>query len=162
MPNVDDLYPSVWLRHGDLVEGDWTLTIKAIETAKLTNRRTNAEETQIVLLFEETELKLGLGKGNAIALRNIFGSAETEDWLYKKIVIGWAKTNAGVEYVQVREKPTEAANRKQKPKAAAPQPPRPTAPPAKKTAPAMTQEEVDAADDIPFSDDGEAWAPGRE
>ena len=162
MPNVDDLSPSVWLRHSDLVEGDWTLTIRAIETAKLTNRKTNMEETQIVLLFDETELKLGLGKGNAIALRNIFGSADTDDWYGKKIVIGWAKTSAGVEYVQVREKPTEAANRKAKPKPTTPAAGKPAPQPARKTAPAMTQEEVDAIDDIPFDGDGEAWAPGRE
>lgn len=150
MPSVDDLYPEVWIKHDAVAEGDWTLTIKSDDITKFTNSKTGKDEQQIVLYFEETDLKLGVGKGNALALKKVFNSPNSEDWIGRKIVIGWAKTSAGIEYVQVREKPTEAANRKPRGPAA------PTRDGTRSTArqpQPMTQAEVDGDDegsDIPF------------
>jgi hypothetical protein len=148
MPSVNDLYPDEWLKAHHLQDGDQTLTIKADGSTTFTDKKTGKDRPQIVLYFRETELKLGLNGGNARALADVFEDDNSTAWIGKRIVVGCAKANTGVEYVQVREGPTKAANRA-KPVGRFPNQ-------VGKPAPAVTQAEADGDDigdidaDIPF------------
>lgn len=146
MPRVDDMYPDEWLKAHHLMDGDQTLTIKGDGETTFKDQKTGREKAQIVLYFHETELKLGLNGGNAKSLALVFEDYDSSAWIGKKIVVGCAKANTGVEYVQVREGPTKAANRAKpmrQPIARGAEPNR------VKVAP-VTQEEVDDGEDLPF------------
>jgi hypothetical protein len=135
---ISEMYPSEWLKFSSLIEGDRTLTIAAISETVFKDQKTGKDKPQTVLHFEETEQKFGLGIGNANTLALTFGD-EPDDWIGSRIVVGCATTNNGTDYVQVRQKPTQAANRKPVARPAAP---------SRQTAPPVTQAEVD--EDIPF------------
>jgi hypothetical protein len=142
MPRVSEMYPSEWLKFAALTEGDQTLTIEKVSETVFEDQKTGKRKPQIVLHFREIDQKLSLGVGNANTLAQTFGD-DTDDWVGKRIVVGCATANNGTDYVQVREKPTQAANRKPVARPAAPHPSRQTAPP-------VTQAEVDEDISIPF------------
>lgn len=147
------MYPSEWLKFDVLVDGDQTLTIASLSETTFKDQKTGAEKDQIVLHFTETELKLGLGIGNARTLAKLFGD-DPDEWAGKKIVVGCATANNGTDYVQVREKPTQSANRARKtPSKPVDALPGAMAMRASSKVEPVTQAELDAAsedDDIPF------------
>jgi hypothetical protein len=161
MPSVNDMYPDEWLKARHLVDGDETYTIVKDGETTFKDQKTGKDVHQIVLYFEETDLKLGLNKGNAATLAEVLDSGQSEDWIGKKVVVGCATSNSGIDYVQVRKHPTKASNRA---RAGAARRPLGTPEKAVAAAPArvrnepVTQAEIDAAvadtgdddADIPF------------
>jgi hypothetical protein len=146
------MYPSEWLKFDWLIDGDQTLTITKIDQTVFKDMKTGEEKPQIVLFFTETKLKLGLGAGNARTLAKVFGD-DSDDWIGKKIMVGCATANNGTDYVQVREKPTIAANRAKKAPAfpgASDRNPGALGTRSSKPAEPVTQEEADEGDEIPF------------
>ncbi len=152
MPRVSELYPSEWLKFNALVDGDQTITIVSTDQTVFTDQKTGKPKPQIVLHFEETELKLGLGVGNANTLAKLWGD-DSDDWIGKRIVVGCATANNGTDYVQVREKPTAAANRAKRAPAAPAVPGalgRLTGKPAEPVTRAEADEIALDGEDIPF------------
>jgi hypothetical protein len=83
--NVNDTYPSKWLRAADLQDQEKTLTISDC-SAEYFGQGDDAKE-QIVVHFADDNIKpLGLNKTNAQTIADVFGP-ETDDWIGEQIVI---------------------------------------------------------------------------
>ena len=78
--NVNDLYPSKWIKSDDLSEGDLHLTITDLTMQVLGME----DEEQPVLWFDESERGLPLNKTNANAIAQLHGP-EIEQWTGKRI-----------------------------------------------------------------------------
>ena len=132
----------------DTEEEHAVFTIKSTGTAEYSDGK-----KQILLRFRETYLELGLNKGNSVALAELFDSTESDDWIGKRVALHTEQVRNSMapggfsQAIRVSVKQTAKANR---PK------------PAGKPAPAMTQEEVDEGDDIPFDGESDVWPKGRQ
>jgi hypothetical protein len=77
MPNINDVFPSKFLKAHDLQGRAWTLTIARVEFEVMGRTR----ETLPVVYFRGRPKGLKLNKTNAMAITAIAGSALTEDWI---------------------------------------------------------------------------------
>lgn len=77
MPNVNDIFPSKYLKAHDLQGRAWTLTIVRVEFEVMGRTR----ETLPVVYFKSKAKGLKLNKTNATAITQAAGSALTEDWV---------------------------------------------------------------------------------
>ena len=147
MPNVNDVYPSKWLRAGDLRGRSHQLTIQDVDTGIV--GQGNDAKTQLILMFQGDWKPLGLNKTNAGAISQLYGD-ETDDWIGQAVVLfptqvdfNGQRTDAIRVDVKGTQRVIQAAMKAAKP--------------GKKTAQPVTQAEVDAAmaadddADIPFS-----------
>lgn len=82
--NVFDAYPSKYLKHSDLAEGDVKAVIRAVEVEEM--GQGEDREVKPVLYFEGADKGLVLNKTNATTLAEMF-SPETEDWLGKEVTL---------------------------------------------------------------------------
>lgn len=105
---LDELYPSRWIKSDDLAEGDLDLTIRELTIEQIGLE----QENQPILWFNETEKGLPLNVTNARAIGELHGS-ETNLWagsritLYRTEVEFQGKTTFGV---RVRLTAPEAAS----------------------------------------------------
>lgn len=142
--HIDDIYPSKWLRANDLRGQSHTVRIKDVEQG------TVGEKDQLIVSFYDGWKPLGLNKTNASAIAAIYGP-DTDEWLEQDVVLFPTRVDFQgkmVDAIRVDDKQTmqivqsriKAASKAAKP--------------SKKTAPPMTQAEVDreagSDDDIPF------------
>ena len=74
MPNVNDLYPSKWLKAEDLKHCQVPVVIDHVEVENM------GDETKPVVYFRGKEKGLVCNKTNALAIADIAGSGNTEDW----------------------------------------------------------------------------------
>ena len=81
--NVSSLYPSKYLKSGDLEE-DMRLTIKSLTQENL--GQGDEQEVKPVLYFQEIEKGMVLNKTNCDTISNLYGP-ETDDWTGKRITI---------------------------------------------------------------------------
>lgn len=164
MPNTDEMYPDKFMKAKHLEEmaenpdqENWPFKIRSTGIAEYQDGK-----KQLMLGFYGTHLELGLNKGNATALADIFNSVESDDWVGKTVVlkIEIVKNNfvpAGKgPAIRINEKQTRAANR---PKQVAKQVPSEGALAARagKATEPITQADVDKfedmdgdGDDLPF------------
>lgn len=157
MPSVNDLYPDKYMKAHHLEEMDpeaehYTFTIRGSGITTYTDGK-----KQISLVFNETNLELGLNKGNATMCEELFNSDDSDDWVGKKLVLhvevvknNFAPTGVGPA-IRVSQKQTKLAN---KPKPAVITNPGALGkkqpldhPHAKKATEPMTQAEVDEIDE---------------
>ncbi len=87
MPRVSDMYPDKFMKAHHLEEMDpdsehYIFTIR--DTGETVF---NDGKKQIVLMFAETHLELGLNKGNAAMCQALFESDDSDDWLGKKLAL---------------------------------------------------------------------------
>jgi hypothetical protein len=80
--NFDDLYPSRFLKAGNLPNGKANYTIKAVAREQLEVE--NGIEEKVVMTFEETAMQLVLAKVNAVCIRAMFGS-DVQQWIGKRV-----------------------------------------------------------------------------
>lgn len=80
--NINNAFPSKWLKSGDLEDGDLTLTIKSVEQEEV-GQGEDAEQKPIVH-FQEVEKGMVLNKTNANTISSLYGP-ETDGWVGKKI-----------------------------------------------------------------------------
>lgn len=76
MPNMNDIFPSKFLKAHDLRARPWTLTIARVEFEQMGRTR----ETLPVVYFRGKAKGLKLNKTNAVAIAAAAGSAQTEAW----------------------------------------------------------------------------------
>lgn len=127
-----DVFPSNYLRAGDLNGAEPTVTIKAVELEKI------GTDMKLVLYFEGKEKGVVLNKTNFSSIVDITGEEDTDDWAGHQIKLITAK----VEY-QGKRVP---AIRIERPAKVAKQRPAPPPPPPSTGHPA----DAPAEDDIPF------------
>lgn len=139
---VDDIYPSKWFRAADLKGQANQVTIRDVDCGEV------GEKQQIILIFNGEWKPLGLNKTNAQAIADLYGS-DTDDWIGASLVLFPTRVDFQGKMVDAVRVDTRATQRLlqeevKKSKAAS------QTKPAKNQKPArpLTQEEVDAEEDI--------------
>jgi hypothetical protein len=79
MPNINDVYPSKFLKAYDLKGSSPTVTIARVDVEQL-RKRTGGTDTKAVLYFRGKEKGLLLNKTMALSVTAIAGSPLTERW----------------------------------------------------------------------------------
>jgi hypothetical protein len=121
MPNIGDMFPSRYLKCGDLDGREVTVTIEAVKIENVGQTK----EAKPVLFFKGASKGMVLNRTNSKRIETIAGSSDTDDWTGKRIVLYPTETEfAGevVECIRVRAisqpskpaKPTKAAAKPQK------------------------------------------------
>lgn len=82
--NIQNAFPSKWLKSGDVEEGDLILTIREVVMEDIGSGE--QQERKPVLYFEETEKGMVLNKTNADTISRLH-TPETDNWIGKKISI---------------------------------------------------------------------------
>ena len=76
MPNINDAFPSNYLKASDLQGGQPVVTIDRVEFEAVGRDK----EMKPILYFQGKEKGLVLNKTNAKNVANLVGSFQTEDW----------------------------------------------------------------------------------
>lgn len=138
MPNINDAFPSNYLKASDLQGRELVVTILKV-TFEAVGRE---KEMKAVIYFEGKQKGIVLNKTNAKKIIEITGSAITEEWGGCQIKIYPTETEFGGETVDcIRVKPVGKPAMRMTP---TPKPPPVTAPPAEPEPPPLY------SDDIPF------------
>ena len=82
--NINNAFPSKWLKSGDVEEGDLTLTIKSVSLEEVGSGE-QAEQKPIIY-FNETDKGMVLNKTNADTISRLY-TRETDAWIGKPITI---------------------------------------------------------------------------
>ena len=98
MPNINDQFPSKYLRASDFDEEGAIVTIAAVRQETLKNRE-GREEQKPILFFREHEQGLVLNKTNAKKLSALFKSEDTDDWVDQPVRIYATETQFGTDTV---------------------------------------------------------------
>lgn len=86
MPNINDAFPSSYLKAADLKGKPVALTIKEVKLQDV------GDDRKLVVYFKGTEKSLVLNKTNANSIAVVTGSEDTDDWTGKKITLYPMKT----------------------------------------------------------------------
>lgn len=139
MPNINDAFPSNYLKASDLGGRQVMVTIDHVSFEPVGRQK----EIKAVVYFKGKEKGLILNKTNATKITQLVGSSETDDWDGARIALYPTETEFAGETTEcIRIKPAPMAGAPRAVPAAAPPPP-PPPPPSIDTAP-LTD------DDIPF------------
>lgn len=96
--NIDNAFPSNYLKASDIGDAQPTVTIKDVVMEKL------GEDTRPVLYFSGKEKGVVLNKTNATNIREAYGP-DTEEWTGKKVVLftAWVDFQGrSVEAIRIR------------------------------------------------------------
>lgn len=83
--NINEAFPSKYLKASDIPEEGQTVIISAIEEEEVGRDK----EMRPVLYFEGEEKGIVLNKTNATNISKLYGY-ETDDWVGKKVLLGTA------------------------------------------------------------------------
>ena len=83
MPNIHDLFPSKYIKAEDLKGKKLKVTIEGYESVKIGKDK----EEQTVLYLKGQKKQFVLNKTNALAIEEVLGTGEVEEWEHKKIVL---------------------------------------------------------------------------
>lgn len=125
--NINEAFPSNYIKASDLQGGSPTVTMSHVTTEKM------GDDHKLVLYFQGKEKGFVLNKTNANNIASLYGE-ETDDWHGKKVtlVVAWVDFQGkSVEAIRVR--PPAAGSGKAAPKQEAP-----------------AREMADMDDEIPF------------
>lgn len=78
MPNVDDMFPSKYLKADDLKGRRVLVTIETVSTETMGQGKDARDK--LVLYFKGKDKGMAVNKTNALLLSDIFSSKNTEDW----------------------------------------------------------------------------------
>ena len=79
--NIDQIYPSKYLKESDLRGRDATVTIRSVEITKI------GEEKKPVAFFEGKEKGLVLNKTLLNVIAKVVDSKDTDNWIGKRITL---------------------------------------------------------------------------
>lgn len=82
MPNIDQMFPSKYIKAGDCEEADLQLTIAAVKQESI--GQGDEAETKFVVYFDEHDKGLVLNKTNASTIAELHGR-NTDQWIGKRI-----------------------------------------------------------------------------
>lgn len=119
MPNINDVFPSKYLKASDLGGAERVVTISKVDFEPVGPDR----EMKAVIYFNGKQKGMVVNKTNANAVASISGSALTEDWAGTQVALYPTEASfAGNTYEVVRIKRPKAAPPKPAPVAARPAP----------------------------------------
>ena len=78
--NINEMYPSEYIKAADLKGRDWPLTISHVTTEKL------GDDTKPVLYFQQGRKGLALNKTNSMTIASYYGP-ETDGWIGKQVIL---------------------------------------------------------------------------
>lgn len=111
MPHIDSVFPSNYLKAGDLNGAAPVVTIDRLEVEPIGRNK----EMKPVLYFEGKEKGLVLNKTNATKIAQLTGSKDTDEWAGCRIRIYATETEFGGETVEcIRIKPAGGEQRQQR------------------------------------------------
>jgi len=151
MPKMNQMFPSPFLSAADLNDQEMAFTIS--DVAQETVGKGDDAEVKWVVYFSEADKGLVLNKTNATSITACLGD-DTDEWMSRKVVLYPTQVQFSgkmVDAIRVKEKATKVANK------ATPKPE-----PTRKTAPPVTQQEVDEDIEIPFDGKSDVWPKGRQ
>lgn len=82
--NIQNAFPSKWLKSGDVEDGDLTFTIDRVVMEDI--GQGDNQETKPVIYFRETDKGMVLNKTNADTISRLH-TPETDNWIGKQISI---------------------------------------------------------------------------
>ena len=112
--NLNDAFPSKYLKTEDLKGRDVLVTIESVEQVTLPQ----GQGRKLVATFRGKEKGWIVNKTNANTIANVLGSTDTDDWIGKQITLYPSETEfqgQPVECVRVRRKKAPAAQEWQEP-----------------------------------------------
>ena len=80
MPNMQDYFPSTWLKSEDL-DGPTIVTIKQVYEERFPGKRGEADQLKPVLRFQEREKDMVLNRTNFQTLVEITGKSDSDHWV---------------------------------------------------------------------------------
>lgn len=83
--NINNAFPSKYLKSGDITDGDMVLTISHVEMENV--GQGDDAEIKPIVYFEETEKGFVLNKTNAATIAKVVGTPETDGWAGKQIAL---------------------------------------------------------------------------
>jgi hypothetical protein len=89
--NVNDIFPSRFLKAHDLAGKPYTLTIKAVTLEDLGHGA--EKETKLAIAFEKATKMMLLNRTNAMIIASLYGP-ETDQWLGKAVTVYSARVKA--------------------------------------------------------------------
>ena len=153
MANINDMYPSKYIKASDLKGNEWPLVIDRIE-----NEEINEGKFKPVLYFRKAAKGLVMNRTNAMTIASYYGP-ETEGWFGKEVILYPVKVpfqNQMTDAIRIRALPQRAIAQRTSPQ-------RPVNPaeavgfedqsenPAPRRGPAAAGKTSIADDDIPFA-----------
>ena len=84
MPNINDLYPSKYLKASDLQGREFHLTITMIQVETLGTG--DRAQSKPVVYFQGAQKGMALNRSNADEIANVYG-LNTDTWIGKKITL---------------------------------------------------------------------------
>ena len=81
MPNINDAFPSKYLKAADLKGKSVALTVTKVASENI------GDDLKLVVFFKGTDKGLVLNKTNANSIAAVTGSGDTDDWTGKKITL---------------------------------------------------------------------------
>jgi len=85
--DIDEVFPSKYLRGSDLAGHAVTVTIDHVVLEQFYDQEIKGEVKKPVLYFEGKQKGLILGKSLAFAIAEVLHSKNTDDWKAKEIVL---------------------------------------------------------------------------
>lgn len=114
MPNIDNVFPSNYLKASDLGDASPAVTIDRVEIEAIGRNK----EMKPVIYFQGKEKGLVLNKTNAKKIADLTGSKDTDDWSGCRIRIYATETEFGgetVECIRIKAAGTEKVKPKPQP-----------------------------------------------
>lgn len=143
MPNINEAFPSKFLKASDLKGAEPIVTVDRVEYEEVGKDK----DRKAVLYFVGKDKGLVLNKTNANKITQLLNSPVTEEWHGRKIRLYATETNFGSELVDcIRVKPVPSAGNGSRPPQVAPPPPPP--PPVEEP---LDHEYELTDDEIPFA-----------
>lgn len=119
MPNINDAFPSNYLKASDIKGATPIVTIDHVAFEPVGKQK----EMKAVIYFKGKEKGMVLNKTNATKITQLAGSPQTEDWDGTRLMLYATETEFAGETVEcVRIKPVPANKQPQKPVAPPPEP----------------------------------------
>lgn len=112
MPDIDKIFPSRYLKAGDLDGREITVTIKEVKLENVGQTK----ESKPVLYFRGAQKGLVLNITNSKRIAMMAGSKDTDDWVGQRIILYPTETEFGGETVDcIRVKPVKVTDNGAKP-----------------------------------------------
>lgn len=107
--NGKPLFESAWLKACDLCGRDANVVIESVERCEVFNRRKNAKEFKVALMFKGKKKGLICNKTNAESIGRATGITEAQQWIGQQVTLYPTRckvSGKSTDCIRVREKRT--------------------------------------------------------
>jgi len=109
--NGKPLFESAWLKACDLCGRDANVVIESVERCEVFNRRKNAKEFKVALMFKGKKKGLICNKTNAESIGKATGITEAQQWIGQQVTLYPTKCKVSgkiTDCIRVRDKKSTA------------------------------------------------------